>query len=334
MKNNNSISRAPILITAGTDPVSVTITNNTISDNVCGAIHFVPNNTELAQLTVSNNTITNNGTGSIASNGSAIFMDPNGSSLGNCNVQLTNNVISDNAGGCLYCSNGWFNDFQVNATGNTITGNGGGGLTFDNNYNTLTLAATNNTISHGQDHGISTSDRTITTATMTISNNQITDNSNFANAIALSHAGNDLNLVVTNNDLSRNDTSGIILYSGSEIVNVAVNIANNTINGNQNTGFNVAGGIDLEQYNNLSGSITNNILANVAAPDVYIGSIISPSVCLQMTGNSSTMGYELSSGGGTFNLAPCDVNAVNVGTITTVGVVNIVQSCPEAIICP
>ncbi|MDR3478403.1 MAG: right-handed parallel beta-helix repeat-containing protein [Gammaproteobacteria bacterium] len=334
--NNRSVDLAPLLIKAGTTPLSATIENNTINENVCGAIHFVLNDTDSAQLNVSNNTVTNNGSGSIASFGSALLINPNGSTTGNCRLNLTDNTFLDNNASCLYCANGAFNDFQVNATGNTLTGNGGGGFVFANGCNTFALNATNNIISNGHDHGITTGGGiTIASADITISRNQITGNTNFANGIALSHAGSNLNFIATNNNISENDTSGIIMYSSDVIENVVVNIENNTINNNQNLGSNAVGGVDLEQYTNLSGSIANNTLANNIGAGLFVGSTEpSPSVCLNMNGNNSNTGYTLSSGTGIFNLAPCDVNSINTGTITPIGTITAVQSCPDAISCP
>lgn len=333
--NNTSINIAPLTIIAGAAPVSATITKNTMSGNTCGAIHCVLNNTDLAQLTINNNTMTNNGIGSIGQFGAPIFVEPNSTTAGNCILRLTDNTFSDNSGAGLYCSNGSYNNFQVNATGNTLTGNGGAGFVFANGSNTFTLDANNNIIANGGDHGITTAGGiTIATANMTISNNTITGNTNSANGIALSHEGTTLNFVVTDNDISQNDTSGIILYSGSVIENVVVKIENNTINNNLNIGSNVSGGVDLEQFTNLSGTLINNTLSDNVSSDVFIGSAdSSPNVCLEMRGNSSNMGYVLSSGTGTFNLAPCDVDTVNTGAITTIGTITTVQSCPGTVPC-
>ena len=124
------------------------------------------------------------------------------------------------------------------------------------------------------------------------------------------------------------------MYSSSTIENVLVEIENNTINNNQNLGFNSSAGIDLEQFNNLSGTIKNNTLSNNTTSALYIGSTeASPSVCIEMTGNSSDTGYTLVNNAGTFNLAPCDVNTANTGVITPIGTITVVQSCPDAVSC-
>jgi hypothetical protein len=201
--------------------------------------------------------------------------------------------------------------------------------------NKFALAATNNIISDGGDHGITTGGITLDTANMVIANNHITGSINFANAIALAHQGANLNFVVTGNNMSNNATSGIILFPSTTIENVAVKIENNTINNNLNAGFNASGGIDLEEYINLSGTITNNTLLNNSGPGVYINSTQpSSAVCVGMVGNNSNTGYTLSNGSGTFNVTPCNVDTVNTGVITTIGTVNTVQSCPSGVPCP
>lgn len=334
--NNTSINIAPLFIMAGESSLSATINKNIIRDNVCGAVRFTLNNTNSA-ITLNNNTIDRNGIGSIGpSFGSALTIDLNSTMLGNCRLNLTGNIFSGNSASSLYCTNGSYNDFQVHASGNTLTGNGGSGFVFASGSNTFGLNATKNIIANGGDHGITTvGNITIDTANMTISNNQITGNTGFANGIALSHVGSVLNLIVANNDISNNDTSGILMFSSPGVIDkVLVNIANNTINNNQNLGSNASAGIDLEQFTNLSGSITNNTLLNNVGTGMFIGSgELLPSVCLGMTGNNSNTGYTLSSGTGNFNLAPCDAATVNTGLITSIGTITPVQSCPDAVPC-
>lgn len=326
----------PLIISAKTNPLTATIEHNTISNNICGAMHFALTDTNGAQLNVNNNTITNNGSGTAASLGSALWIDPNNSGAGNCRLNLNNNIITGNGASAVYCYQGSYNDFQVNANGNTINGNGGGGLVFANACNAFSLVATNNTISNGRDAGIVTEGGLLmTTVNMTISNNQITGNANFANAIALSQDSVTLDLTVTNNNLSGNDTSGILAYAGSAVENMTVTIANNIVENNRNLGSNASGGIDLEQFINLSGSLTNNTVSNNGTPGVYIGSTeTSPYACLEMIGNTCDTSYVLLSGSGTFNLAPCNVEYVNTGEFDPGNTTTAVQSCPNAIPCP
>ncbi len=334
---NTAINIAPILIQAQTSPLTTTISNNTISDNTCSAIHLILNDTSAAQVTIRDNTITNNGTGSIGSGfGSAIFIDPNSTTSSNCQLTLENNTFTDNASSALYCANGDFNDFQVDANNNTVTNNGGAGFIFANNHSTLRINATNNAITDGGDHAIASIGSLTNTANMTIANNQITNNANSASGLAISHSGTDLNLSVTNNNISNNDGSGIILYPSSVVItNLNATISDNTVNNNANAGGNACGGIDLEQFTNLAGSITGNTLLGNTGAGAYVGSTdTAPAVCLELSGNNSDTGYTLVGGTGTFNLAPCNVDAVNTGTISTVDTVTSVQSCPDATTCP
>ena len=168
----------------------------------------------------------------------------------------------------------------------------------------------------------------MTTATMTISNNQITANANFANGVALSHDGTTLHFTAKNNDLSGNDSSGIVLYSSVAIDTVVASIENNTITNNQNLGSNASAGIDLEQFTVLCVQFNDNVLTNNVGTDVFIGSTeASPAACVAMTGNNSSSGYTLSNGTGVFNLSPTNAASVNIGTITEIGVIASTPSC-------
>lgn len=332
-------SSFPVLIQASDDPLFATITNNIISDNGAGGIHLIVDDTDAAHVTISGNTISNNLDGSVGPRGSAILLDPNISTTGNCYLNLLDNTISGNQASAIYCIQGSFDEFEVNAVGNTITDNSGSGFVIGVGSNNLTLTVTDNSILNNGDSGITTlrdSGSTITTANVTISNNQITGNANGfgANGVAITHTGTDLNLTITKNNISDNDGTGITVYPSIPITNVDINIANNTINNNQNLGSNGASGIDIHQYVNLSGTIANNRLSNNADPSVYVSTDdASPSVCLTMTGNSSDTGYTVDSGTGTFNLAPCNVDDVNAGTITKIGTITAVQSCPDGVAC-
>lgn len=337
INNTTSTSDIPLSIIAGSSAVSVAVENNTITDNETGALRFTLNNTSAAELTVKNNIITNNTTGSIGTLGSPILINPNGTSAGNCYLNVRNNMLSGNGGsGCVYCYNGGgFNNLEVDVVHNIITQNNGGGLIFTNSCNTFTLNAASNTITNNGDQALSTQTGPITTADITIANNQITGNTGGSNGCSINHAGSTLNFAITNNNLSNNEGSGILMYPGTAITNVTANIANNTISDNQNTGSNASGGIDLEQFTNFTGTITNNALSNNLTPGLYIASTEpSPTACITMSGNNNNTGYTIDSGTGTFNLAPCNVDDVNVGTITKIGTINPVESCPAAVACP
>ena len=106
-----------------------------------------------------------------------------------------------------------------------------------------------------------------------------------------------------------------------EFTNMTANIIDNVISNCQNNGGNAASGISLDTYLNLTSAVANNTLSDNVSPGVAIGFFTSgdPTVCLTLTGNSSDTdpGYSLTNpGSGVFNLSPCDVDAVNVGTIS------------------
>lgn len=336
MTGTTSVSSFPFAIVADTTPLTATITNNVISDNETGALQFILNDTSLVQLTISNNDITNNNTGAASSLGSAIVINPLATTTGNCRISLTDNMISDNQGSALYChTSGGFNDFQVTAIDNTITDNGGG-FAFANTATTFTLTTTDNIISNNNDNGIAVIGTTVTTANIIISDNQITENTGSGCGVAFSQAGIELDATITGNTISDNTGSGILMYNGTGIENVAFNIEKNTMNNNQNLGSNASGGIDIEQYTNLSMFLTDNTLSDNNISGLYVGSTTTaPFVDLEMSGNTSDNGYMLVNPvDGEFNLAPCNVSTVNTGTISTSGTITPVVSCPGDEPCP
>jgi hypothetical protein len=115
-----------------------------------------------------------------------------------------------------------------------------------------------------------------------------------------------------------------------------LNISDNTISNCQNLASNAASGLDIEQYTNLAASVTHNTLSGNTGLAVVIGSTLTnPTACLTLSGNSSSTDYLLSNPGiNPFNLAPCNVDSVNIGVIGTSGTITPVQSCPGAAPCP
>lgn len=327
--NSTSPSSNAFSIITGASPVSATIENNIISDNVRGALYFVLNDTDAAHFTIADNTLNNNGSGTGGSLGSTIVIDANNTDSSNVQLRLDNNIISGNDRSAVYSSNGGYNDFSVTAIGNEMIDNGGAGFVFDNSMATFTLLATENTIVGGGDHGIATAAQMIDISNITLMNNEITGNNGQGGGVVLAHEGSTLNFTVTNNNLSDNEGTGISIYSAGGIENVYATIENNTISNNQNIGSNAAAGIDLEQFTNLSATITNNILSNNVVPGVYIGSTeTAPTACVNMTGNENDTGYWLVNGvDGLFNLAPLNVETANTGEITLNGDIILVGSC-------
>ncbi|MDP1614916.1 MAG: hypothetical protein Q8L68_03890 [Methylococcales bacterium] len=73
-------------------------------------------------------------------------------------------------------------------------------------------------------------------------------------------------------------------------------------------------------------------MSDNASYGVYISTTIPTStVCLNLSGNNSNLGYYLANDdgtGSTFNLAPLNADTVNIGAITTSGTIGSVSSCP------
>jgi hypothetical protein len=331
IQNTLSTSEPAVFIQASTSPVNANIENNNISNNASGAIQFLLEDTNGAELNLTSNTINSNELGAVGPFGAPLCIRTNSTSSGNCELNLNGNTVSENAGFSLYCADGSFNNFTVTANQNSFNANGGG-LGFSNDCNTFNLTANNNTITSCNDNAIAIAASSITTANLNLSANQINNTAGGGTGIAIASSGTSLNLTAINNTITNNEGSGITMYSASPIENVEIQIENNTITDNQNIYSNTAGGIGIEQYVSLSGKIANNTLENNLGPYAfYVESTdASANVCLEMTGNSNDRDYSLSNPSGIFNLTPCNVASVNIGTITTSGTITNVQSCPSA----
>lgn len=331
-----SVSSVPIEIAASSNAFDAQIENNIFNSNITGSIRFGLNNVANANISIQNNKITNNGTGAQSSLGSSVTVISNGTNS-NCSIALNDNTFSNNASNALYMhTSGTFTTLEVSASKNTMSNNGGSGLVLATPVNDLTLLATNNKITNSNDNAIAVISSGITaTGNITINKNIITDIGNGSNGIAINQDFSMLNLTISNNQIERCEGTGILSFAPDGIDSLALKISGNTISNCQNLSSNAASGLDIEQYTSLAASITNNTLSGNTNPAVFIGSSLSsPTACLTLTGNSST-DYQLTNpGGGVFNLSPCDVNSVNVGTINTSGTITNVQSCPGAIPCP
>jgi hypothetical protein len=330
-----SVSSMPFEIASTNNSLIATITNNTITDNEVGAIRFGLNTAD-AQVKIINNTIINNATGSQSSLGSPIVFINGDSTTNNCQLQLTDNSFSDNIGSPLYFHTaGAFDDLQVTTTGN-IMSNNGGGFAFATPCNTFTLTATNNIISNANDNAIGVIPSTITTANITIANNQITHSGGHSNGIAIVHGGTDLNVAITDNIIDDTQGTAINMFFHPSIDNVTATIANNIISNNHNIDSNATGGIDLEQFNNLFATISNNSISTSGDPSVYIGSTnTAPAAQISMSGNTNDTSYVLVNPiDGAFELAPCNVEIINTGIITPIGDITFVTTCPGGETCP
>ena len=336
-KGQTSVSSVPLEITADSNVLACQIKNNIFSENTTGTLRFNFNNVANAAISVLNNTITNNGTGSQSTLGSSFVILANGNTE-NCSIALENNSFAGNASNSLYLhTSGAFTNLAVTASKNAMSNNGGSALVLATPVDNLTLLATDNAITGCGDNGIAIIASMLTTnGNITINNNIIEGIANQSNGISLSQNFSNLSLTLLNNAINGCEGTGILSYATSGIDYLTLNVSGNTITNCQNLSSNAAAGLDIEQFTNLQGTLTNNILSNNTGLDLIVGSTLTaPSACLTFTGNSSSTDYLLTNpGDGIYNLSPCNVNSVNIGTINTSGTITSVQSCPAAALCP
>ncbi len=335
-KGQTSVSSVPLEISAHNNVLTANIENNVFTNNTTGSVRANFDNVLQANINLLSNTITNNGTGSQASLGSSVVILSNGTT-DNSSLVLRNNSFSGNTSNSLYLhTSGAFTTLGVTATANTMSDNGGSGLVLATPVNALTLLATENIITRVNDNGIAVISSTGSSiGNITISNNTITDVGNASNGIAINQDFSTLNLTIADNEISRVEGTGIISYAPIGTNSFALNISNNTIANCQNLSSNGASGLDIEQYTNLAGSITNNTLSGNIGTTIIVGSTLTaPTACLTLTSNTSTDYLLTNPGDGTFRLTPCNVDSVNVGTINTSGTIDLVQSCSNPTPCP
>jgi hypothetical protein len=336
-KGQTSISSVPVEIAASNNIFAAYLENNIFDDNITGGVRLGLNNVTLADLILLNNTITNNGTGSQSSLGSSLVILSTGT-IQRCSIAMRDNTFSGNTSNSLYLhTSGQISTLEITASTNTMSANGGSALVLATPVDILTLVATDNTITGCNDNGIAViSGSSTSTGNITINNNTIQDIGNSSNGIAINQDFSTLHLTILSNEINGCEGTGIVSYSPTGISSFILDISDNTITDCQNLSSNAASGLDIEQFTNLAGSVTNNSLSGNTGLVVAIGSTLSsPTACLTLTGNDNSAEYLLTNpGDGLFNLAPCNVDVVNVGTINISGTIAPVQSCPGAIPCP
>lgn len=330
-----SISEVPVEVTASNNVIATYFANNTFNNNTTGSIRFTLTDVVDANVSLINNTFTNNGTGSQASVASSVVFISNGT-VDQCAIALRNNAFSGNAAEALYLhTSGAITTLEVIASANTMFDNGDSAIILATPVDTITLVATANTISNANNNGIAVISSGLTsTGNITISNNTITNISNFSDAIHLGQDFTTLNLTVSDNEINGCQGTGIISYAPDGVDSLILNVSGNTVSNCYNLSPNAASGLDIEQFTNFVGSVTGNTLSDNTGIAVFIGSdLTTPTACLTLTGNDSDTGYLLTNpSDGTFNLSPCDVDSVNVGTVNTYET-TAVQSCPGAAPC-
>lgn len=331
-----SVSSVPLEIVASDNLFTTYIQNNLFQDNATGSIRFNLTNVDSADIKILNNAMKNSDTGSQASLGSSCVIISNGT-IADCSIDLTGNTFSENTSNSLYLhTSGLFTTLAITASTNIMSNNGGSSLVLATPVETLTLLATDNTITNCNDNGIAIiASGSSSFGRITINNNTITDIGNSSNGIAINQDFATLNLTIQDNTILRCEGTGIISYSPTGIDSLSLNILGNTISDCQNLSSNAASGIDIEQYTTLEGSVNTNLLSNNVSQSLFIGSTLpTPEVCLNLSDNTSS-DYSLSNPvDGVFNLSPCNVDAVNIGTLNTSGTITLVQSCPDGTACP
>ncbi len=332
-EGQTSISSVPIEISANENSFSALIKNNLFDGNTTGGVRFGFDSVVDANINFLNNTITDNGSGSQSILGSSFVIISSGTTE-SCTITMNDNTFSNNESNALYLhTSGEFTTLQSTVLRNTITDNGGSGMVFATPAQTLTLLVTDNTVARCNDNAISVIAPAVTaTGTITIEDNAISDIGNASNGIAINQDFTQLNLIIANNEINRCEGTGIISYAPTGIASLTLSVADNIITGCENASSNAASGLDIEQFVDFEGSVTNNTFSDNTGTAVFIGSTLpTPTACLQLVGNDSSTGYLLSNPvDGTFYLRPLDVDSVNIGTITTSGDIQVVASCPSS----
>ncbi len=337
-ERQTSVSSVPLEIVGNNNTLTTHINNNTFEDNTAGSVRFTLNNVVSADVNLVDNTLVNNGTGSQDTLASNFVLIADGA-IGSYSMIASGNNFSENDSNSIYVhTTGTFTDFALTASGNTMSNNGKAGIVFSSAATNFTMSATNNTITNMGDHGISVSDSGILeTANITINDNTITDIA--YNGIVISKAISTLNFTAQNNRVERCVDTGISFYS-TEFTTMNATITGNTINECENQSDNAASAIGIDRYIDLTATISNNTLQDNLSRPVAIGlytDIGDPDVCLTLSGNNCNTDpayYLYNQGAGEFNLSPCNVESVNVGTFDTTGTITAVQSCPDATPCP
>ena len=295
----------------------ISVTNNEINGNAGSGVYMSIAPTSGGQVVLDGNTFNGNCGSGIALSSSNVDLTANNNSVrGNCgnlgvslnmrngDLVMDNNVIRDNdAGGLQIEVQG-----DISFSNNQVISNFGGiGLSIGSGNNVIgapqVISVINNDFSYNYNEGILLA--TINSnPNITIENNVFSYNGSYGMSlqVPVGSAYATVNAALEGNRAYNNGNYGMYVqctYSQSVIL-----AENNTLFNN-----NFQGTSDMFIFNNNTG--------------------LNPSLCLEMTGNTSSRGYHLqNNSSSTFNLAPLNVNAVNVGTITESGTINPVSSCP------
>lgn len=350
-EGQTSESEFPVKVIAENNSFIAELENNLFNNNFTGSVLFALHTVNEVDISLLNNTMTNNKSGSVGL-ASSLTIIPNGTN-NRCSVVARGNTFSDNTylqpiNSIYLDTSGEFNTLSVIASKNTMSNNSGSAIVLSTPVvDSLTLLATDNTISGIHNNAISViATGTTTAGNITINNNTMrniaTDMGESENGISIAQGFTNLDLTILENIIDSCGGSGLNCYSNdSEFTNMSANISYNVISNCQNLGANAASAISLDTYRNLNSSvIAHNTFSNNAGDTVAVGINTEgdPAVCLTLVGNTSNVdpSYFLRNpGSGAFNLTPCNVDDVNVGSISPSGTITKVQSCSDpTMICP
>jgi len=341
--------------------LSVEMLGNTINGN-CNDGVTIGSNAAVISVVANDNVINGNcdpgltiATGTLTT---GLIVDLNNNTImGNCGtgirmtplstpsslLTVTNNHVGGNVGNCIDI-NTQAGSAIITLTDNLFDGQGQSGsggavsiLSTPSGANSLTISCNNNQISNSvqTEDGIHFQYTGTNTGTngFFASNNTITDSRNgiFVN-VADGASGQSMTIGLSNNSTAYNSANGIDIFaSATNPFTLNTTLGNNTANNNNAKGILIVGQNStifniLAEQNTL---FNNNPLGT---SDMLVNhNSMMGSICLDLLNNSSNVGYSLVIAGGTFNLAPNGVvgaQAVNVGTISTMGTITPVATCP------
>lgn len=215
------------------------------------------------------------------------------------------------------------------------------GIGFLNSSGTVDLTVSNNTVTGNAGEGIALGlTGTTTQGSFTIVNNTSQNNGSttpivFGDGIQVVAEGASqiTQLFIEGNTVSGNRDDGIDVSANQGAAGTA-SIRNATIQNNATVNNNDSQGILLRTNNNGSMTITvqnNTINGNTTPPGLTAETSGASSLCLALTGNTSSNGFTLTEGAGTTftaaNLA--GITAANTGTVTVgAGIADAGNACP------
>lgn len=266
-----------------------------------------------------------------------------GSSQGQCSATLDRNTYMGNFGAGLFIQI-TDSSLSLEVTNSTISGNNEQGIALEYEVHPTVPfrgVISQNTITGNGREGLAvsvTGSGISTSNILEISSNTVT--SNFETGVSLNYsqtsASGSFETTMDNNTVAYHSSSGVsfVIQPSNSAYSTPVTISSNTVS------YNIDYGLHLNQGtgNSFAAFVNDNTfyrnLNQNSLPDLEFTVDVGGTICLEMTGNSSSTGYRFNNPSGTLNRAPCDFSAVNTGTVSENGAVTDVTSCPGASPCP